>query len=382
MMLVGWLAATALAAWLGVLLLPSRPWATRERIDPAGADLDEADLGCVAVLIPARNEAASIPATLTALSRQGSNLAVIVIDDQSDDATATTAKAANAALAEPLALEIVDGRPLPAGWGGKLWALEQGLERVGREYCLLLDAEIALEPGMILALLDRARSARRDLVSVMAKLRCATFWERLLVPPFIFFFKLIYPFANVNARQRRTAAAAGGCVLIRTAVLRDVGGFAAIRDALIDDCTLAARVKEAGHAIWLGLSEGVASTRAYPKLASFRRMVTRTAFTQLHYSGLLLICVCCLMLLVFLIPWIVLATGPGLSARLCGGGAIVVMTAVYWPTVRFYRLPIVWALTLPLAGLLFVAMTVESALNYWRGVRAEWKGRTYAARSQ
>lgn len=379
-MLVGWLASMALAAALGVILLPSRPWSTRERVEPSQAPAGEADLGEVTVLIPARNEAASIASTLTALARQGRHLAVVLVDDQSEDATAATARAANAALADPLTLEIVDGRPLPAGWGGKLWALEQGLERVERKYCLLLDAEIVLEPGLIAVLLDKARGDARALVSVMAKLRCVSFWEKLLVPPFIFFFKLIYPFARVNSRHHRTAAAAGGCLLIESRVLREIGGFAAIHDALIDDCTLAARVKGAGHAIWLGLSEAVTSTRAYPELASFRRMVTRTAFTQLHYSAALLVLVACLMLLVFLVPWLAIAAGPGIWVRGGGVGAVLLMAAAYWPIIRFYRLAFVWTLTLPLAALLFLVMTVESAASYWRGIKARWKGRIYAAR--
>jgi hopene-associated glycosyltransferase HpnB len=379
-MLVAWLSALALAAWLGVLLLPSGPWRTRERLAPAaarGAAPASCDLSRVSVVIPARNEAIAIGATLRALAEQGAGLEVIVVDDQSDDGTARAASVANEGLGRPLSLNVLAGEPLPPGWGGKLWALEQGLDRVAREYCLLLDAEIVLAPGMIAALLEKADEENRAMVSVMATLRCVSFWEKLLVPPFIFFFKLLYPFAKVNRAAHKTAAAAGGCILIRTAALREVGGFAAMRDALIDDCTLAARVKRSGHTIWLGLSESVTSSRAYPDLASFRRMVTRTAFTQLHYSTGLLVLVVILMLTLFAAPVVgLLAGGWG---RLAGIGALLAMFTAYWPTLRFYRLGPAWLATLPLAALLFLAMTVESALNYWRGVRAEWKGRTYAA---
>jgi hopene-associated glycosyltransferase HpnB len=242
----------------------------------------------------------------------------------------------------------------------------------------LLDAEIELAPGVLGALLDKAEAENRALVSIMARLRCQTFWERLLVPPFIFFFKLLYPFALVNRPTRRRAAAAGGCILIRTAALRGIGGFAALRAALIDDCTLAGRVKAAGHSIWLGLSESVSSQRSYATLAEFRRMVTRTAFTQLRYSYLLLGVVGVLMLVMFAAPWIALMAGPNLAVRLAGGLALLAMAAAYWPTIRFYGLHPGWTLTLSAAALLFLAMTFESALSYWRGVRAEWKGRRYA----
>jgi hopene-associated glycosyltransferase HpnB len=329
------------------------------------------------VLIPARNEAAAIRGTLAALADQGPNLAVILIDDESVDGTASIARTAGDALGAALDLEVLQGRPLPTGWAGKLWALEQGLHCVEREYCLLLDAEIELGQGTLGALLARADDESRALVSVMARLHCETFWERLLVPPFIFFFKLIYPFAAVNAPGRRTAAAAGGCMLIRTAVLREIGGFAAFREALIDDCTLAARVKRAGYPIWLGLSEQVQSRRAYTDLASFRRMVARTAFTQLRYSVGLLVAVCALMLLVFVVPWLALLAGPGLLERVLGAAAILAMSIAYWPTVRYYRLPALRALSLSPAALMYLAMTLESAVNYARGVRAEWKGRNY-----
>jgi hopene-associated glycosyltransferase HpnB len=381
--LVDLLAVFALAAWLYVLLFTAGSWRTSERLEPrsnAAGDGVTIGLDRVSVLIPARNEAGSIGATLQSLAGQGRGLEVVVIDDQSEDETAATVADTAARLQDSLELKIVEGRPLPAGWGGKLWALEQGLQTATREYCLLLDAEILLEPGMLGALVERADREDRAIVSIMAKLRCESFWERLLVPPFIFFFKLLYPFARVNDPGRRTAAAAGGCVLIRSDVLRSIGGFAAIREALIDDCTLAQRVKRAGHPIWLGLSESVRSRRAYADLGSFRRMVTRTAFTQLRYSIAWLVLVVVLMLAVFVAPIVALASAGMLWGRLAGLGALAAMSAAFWPTVRFYRLPPGWALTLPAAALLFLGMTIESAINYWRGIKARWKGRIYAAR--
>lgn len=383
-MLVEWLAVFSLAAWLWVLLFTSGSWRTRERIEPHAGGAEpraETDLGRVSVLIPARNEAAAIGSTLRSLAAQGSDLDVIVIDDQSDDATAARAIEAVAALGEPFRFRIVAGKPLPAGWGGKLWALEQGWQTTERDYCLLLDAEILLEPRLLAALLDRAESEDLAIVSVMAKLKCETFWEMLLVPPFIFFFKLLYPFARVNDARRKTAAAAGGCVLIRTDALRAIGGFAAIRGALIDDCTLARRVKRSGRSVWLGLSQSVRSLRAYPDLAGFRRMVVRTAFTQLNYSVVWLVLVVLLMLAVFAAPIAALGLAANAWGRLAGLAALAAMSAAYWPTVRFYRLSPAWVPTLPGAAMLFLAMTIESAISYWRGVKAQWKGRTYTARS-
>ena len=373
-MLVQALGACALVAWLGLLLLPWRPYGTKERLEPCGRRRD-ADLGDVAVLIPARNEAFAIGATLEALAGQGRGLRVILVDDKSDDDTASVARAA--AESSSLDLTVVRGRSLPEGWGGKLWALQQGLAVVDRDYCLLLDAEIVLAPGMVAALRHKARAGGHGIVSIMARLRAEDFWERLLAPPFVFFFKLIYPFARVNDPRSRTAAAAGGCLMIETAVLRKLGGFEAIRSALIDDCSLAALVKREGRSVWLGLSSSVVSLRRYASLASFRHMVTRTAFTQLRYSTALLVLVCLLMLVVFVAPIAGLFLASTDWGRGVAAGALVAMSLAYWPTVAFYRIPAYWVLSLPLAAALFLAMTIESAINYWRGVRAVWKGRAY-----
>lgn len=378
-MFVDALALMALAAWLGVLFLHAGAWRTRERLE-ASTDDSAWDLGRVTVLIPARNEAQAIRSTLSGLSAQGRDLEVIVIDDQSEDGTADIATTVGRELGDSFALGIVDGFDLPPGWGGKLWALEQGLQLVEREYCLLLDAEIELSPGVLGVLLDKADRQGLALVSVMATLRCASPWEKLLVPPFIFFFKLIYPFARVNDPRRRTAAAAGGCILIRTEVLRGIGAFSALRGELIDDCALARAVKRSGNAIWLGMSHDVSSLRGYPDLASFRHMVTRTAFTQLNYSIGWLALVVLALGIAFLSPVAVLVASDSVTGVLAGLGALAAMATAFWPTVRFYRLSPTWVLTLPVAASLFLAMTVESAVRYWFGIRATWKGRTYARR--
>ena len=369
-----------------MLLSPWQPHRTRERLEPAPASDPPVDLSDVTVLIPARDEAAVIGATLTALARQGSNLRVIVVDDESKDGTALICEELRTLLRNPgmaarapfaLAIDVVRARPLPEGWGGKLWALEQGRERVTTRFTLLLDADIELAPGLVPALLGRAREAGADLVSVMALLSTQGFWEKLLVPPFVFFFKLLYPFALANAAGTRNAAAAGGCLLVATRALDEIGGFAAIRGALIDDCTLAARIKKNGHRTWLGLSHGVISRRRYARLAEFWQMVSRTAFTQLKYSALLLLAVVAIMLTIFVGPIAAAIFDPRPTVLLVSALALGAMAAAYSPTVHFYDLPWAWVLTLPLAGLLFLAMTVTSALSYWRGIRARWKRRAY-----
>ena len=331
------------------------------------------------MLIPARDEAAGIARTLASVGRQGRGVKVVLVDDQSTDGTADAARRAAADAVEPFALEVVAGASLPPGWAGKLWALEQGLARVDRPYLLLLDADIELGDGMLAAL--RAQLERTDavLVSIMAELHCATFVERLLAPPFVFFFKLLYPFALSNDTRSRVAAAAGGCMLVRTAVLRDIGGFEAIRSALIDDCTLAAALKRRGRT-WLGLSKAVRSHRAYG-FADFWRMVSRSAYTQLRYSPALLAATTVAMLVFFAAPLAApvaaLAGAAPPAAGWLGLAALAAAGLAYVPIVRFYGLPALWAATLPAAAALFLAMTWDSALRYWRGTRATWKNRAY-----
>jgi hopene-associated glycosyltransferase HpnB len=370
--------ALALLAWLGVLLAPHQAHRLREWLDAdAGAP---ADLSTVTVLIPARDEADVIGLTVTALAAQGQGLAAIVVDDQSSDGTAAAAMSAAAVDPAALALRVLRGEPLPPGWAGKVWALEQGQKLVDRPFVLLLDADIELGVGFVPTLLREAQRRNASLVSIMAELHCATFWERLLTPAFVFFFKLLYPFAWSNDPRRRTAAAAGGCMLVRTDALRAIGGFAAIRGALIDDCTLAAALKRAAPPIWLGVSRSVRSLRAYPALGDFWGMVSRSAFTQLRYSGALLLLTTALMLVVLLLPVAAVMAAPfgcGLLPALTGGAAWVAMSLAYSPVARFYRLRPAWALTLPFAAALFLAMTWSSAFRYWRGSPARWKNRSY-----
>jgi hopene-associated glycosyltransferase HpnB len=359
-------------AWVGLLLLPWRPWSTRERLDPPSPPVAPG-LSDVTVLIPARNEAEVIGRTLEALFSQGKGLSVILVDDQSSDGTAQRAREAF-----PASLEVIQGKPLPDGWMGKLWALEQGRVRVQTELVLLLDADIELAPGMVHTLKEKLAGANLDLVSIMAELRMGTFWEKLLVPAFVYFFKLLYPFARANRPGSRLGAAAGGCVLVRAATLERIRAFESLRGAVIDDCALAQKVKDAGGRTWIGLSRCVRSHRPYPSLADFWNMVARSAFTQLRCCAGLLLATTALMGLVFWAPCLGLISNTPVS-RLAGMVGLCAMFASYLPTLRFYRRSPLWALLLPLIASLYLLMTWTSALRCWRGRRSEWKGRVYAS---
>jgi hopene-associated glycosyltransferase HpnB len=364
------LSASAAAAWLALLIVPWRPWSTRERLEPTAEDCLPSDLRDVTVLIPARNEAALIERSVRAAAAQGEGLRIMVIDDQSTDATADVARRAGAH-------EVIASAALPEDWTGKLWALEQGRRRARTPLVLLLDADIALAPGAVRALRRRMSECAAQLASVMAAPRLASFWERLLLPAFVYFFKLLYPFRLANEPSMRVAAAAGGCVLLERRVLEDIGGFAALRGALIDDCTLARLAKRAGFATWIGLTHAASSARPSPRLADVWNMVARTAFTQLRYSTAWLLACTAIMALVFGVPVAALVAAAG-TARIAAAVACAALCASYVPTLRYYGLHPLRALTLPPVAALFLAMTWSSALRYWRGTRSAWRGRTYA----
>ncbi|MFI4923183.1 MAG: glycosyltransferase, partial [Burkholderiales bacterium] len=273
--------AVSVLMWLAVLLIPWRLWSSQPFLD---AQSDGGDLSDVTVLIPARNEATVIQKTLAALNSQGRNLSLVVVDDQSADGTAELARKAWTDR-----LIVVAGAPLPSGWSGKLWALEQGRQHVQTPLVLLMDADIELKPGIVGCLREYMRRHEVAFISLMAAPMMSNFWEKLLMPAFIYFFKLLYPFYLSNSGKSKVAAAAGGCILMQSRLLDEIGGFAAIKDELIDDCSLARRIKSKGHKTWIGLTHSACSIRPYLQLRQIWNMVTRTAFTQLHYSiGLLL----------------------------------------------------------------------------------------------
>ena len=356
--------------WTAVLLAPWRAWSTRESLE-ADPRRNAESLNDVTVLIPARNEAASLRACLSKLAEQGPGLKVVVVDDQSVDATSEVLNAV-----APGALVRVTGRPLPAGWTGKTWAQHQGEAHLDRPLTLLLDADIELAPGLVASLRHELRRRDAALVSLMVELSMSSVSEKLLLPAFIYFFKLLYPFRLCASRSSRVAAAAGGCVLLRTDVLRGIGGFEVLRDALIDDCALARLVKDRHHPIWLGLTHCARSLRRY-RLGDAWRMVERIAYTQLRYSlGWLLLCTA-LMGAAFVLPLWLLAVGET-PAQWLAGWALLALVLSYCPTLRYYRLSPLWSLALPGVGVLYLAMTWSSALRYWRGERSRWRGRTYA----
>lgn len=357
-------------AWPFILLLPRKPWSTRERLDKDDPSL-ETDLSDITALIPARDEAESIPTTVGALQQQGQNLAVILIDDQSSDGTADLAKRSFSGN-----LRVLPGKELPEDWVGKLWALEQGRQLATTELILLLDADIELAPGTIRVLKSKLKAENLDLVSLMAELRMQTFWEKFLSPAFIFFFKLLYPFAEGNDPRSGLGVAAGGCVLIRAGTLQAVGGFSALKASIIDDCELANRVKQVGGKTWIGLTHSAKSQRPYPSLGSFWNMVARTAFTQLRYSVFLLLLTTFLMAVVFWCPILGLVH-RSMIVRVVSWLGLVSMWAAYLPVVRFYRQTPLLVITLPVVALLYLLMTWSSAIRYWNGELSMWKGRRY-----
>jgi hopene-associated glycosyltransferase HpnB len=336
--------------------------------------LPEVDLGDITVLIPARNEAETIKVTLPALTAQGRGLNIILIDDQSSDGTGQVARKA---VDENLL--IIKGKSLPSGWTGKLWALEQGRSHIRTPFTLLLDADIEPLPGIIGELKRAMQERDVQLISLMAELRMDTFWEKLLMPAFIYFFKLLYPFRLSNTGTSRVAAAAGGCILLETRVLDEIGGFNSLRGELIDDCALAKRVKSKGYKTWMGLSHSVRSLRPYNDMRAIWNMVARTAFTQLRYSKLLLILCTVIMLVSFGMPGIGLVLSP-ISVKLLSAFCLASMVLTYLPTLNFYRLSAWWALAMPLIGSLYLAMTWTSAVRYWLGGGSHWKGRAYSKR--
>ncbi|GCB89929.1 glycosyl transferase family 2 [Streptomyces noursei] len=379
-----WIGAGSLLAWLWLLLGQGFFWRTDVRL-PDRRDPDR--WPSVAVVVPARDEAAVLPASLPTLLAQKypGRAEVFLIDDGSTDGTGALAREL-AAAGGGLPLTVASpGEPEP-GWTGKLWAVRHGIalarERTAPEYLLLTDADIAHAPDSLRELVAAARSAGLDLVSQMARLRVATFWERLVVPAFVYFFGQLYPFRWVNRPGARTAAAAGGCVLLRRETAERAGVPEAIRHAVIDDVSLARAVQRAGGTVWLGLADRVTSVRPYPRLAELWRMVSRSAYAQLRHRPLLLLGTVLGLALVYLAPPAALLAGLAGGAPVVaalGGAAWAVMCGTYLPMLRYYRQPPWAAPLLPFTALLYLLMTVDSAVQHYRGRGAAWKGRTYGA---
>lgn len=362
------LAAAAFALWVAVLLVPWAPWLSRERLEADSGPLRP--VPDFTVLIPARNESAVIGETLRALAASAPDAPVVVIDDQSSDATADIARTSGLDN-----LTVIDGAPPPTGWTGKLWALQQGLERVATSRVLLLDADIRLAPGMLTAL-QRTADQGHALVSVCARPDWSHPAARWLLPAFVYFFKLLYPFALANRKSGRVAAAAGGVILVDRDALINVGGFSAWHDAIIDDCALAAHVKRSGYRCWIGLTHGAVSLRR-ANFGDIAHMVARTAFVQLRESIWLTLAASALLILAFWIPVIAVAFGSSLGVRAVGLLAWLAMLTGYLPTLMYYRRNPLAALLLPLVAAFFLLATWYSAWRALTGTRSVWKGRCY-----
>lgn len=378
------LGCVAVLAWTYLLVARGGFWLARPRDDRAPQAIDAPHAPQVVALVPARNEAASIAATVTSLVQQSyaGAFRIVVIDDESTDATAANARAAAAQLDAEDRVTVLHALPRAQGWTGKLWALQCGVEHVAArypecKYVLFTDADIVHARDSLAALVARAEAGDLALVSIMAKLRCETFVERAFVPAFIFFFAMLYPFAWVNRRDRPTAGAAGGCMLVRPMALEESGGLAMIRGALIDDCALARRIKMR-HAIWLGLSERVTSARAYPGIAEMRRMIVRSAYAQLRFSPLLLALTVLAMMVTYVAPPALTVLGHG-PTRTLGVLAWALMAVAMQPVLRFYRVSPWWGPALPVIAAVYVLFTIDSAWQAGRGRAGEWKGRVYPA---
>lgn len=365
------LVALSTLSWVVFALMPWRPWCNREFFDAMDNGDGEEILKQITVVIPARNEAEVIQPTLHSIIEQGPGLRIVLVDDHSEDRTVE--KAGQMGIAN---LYIIQSAPLPTGWSGKLWALEQGRQHVTTPYTLLLDADIRLARGTIKSLKEKMDQQNVPFVSLMAVPSMSGCWEKLLMPAFVYFFKILYPFQRVNSRHANVAAAAGGCILVKSDLLTHIGGFASIKSAVIDDCALARRFKSQGFGIWLGLTHSVRSGRSPQGLQEIWDMVARTAFTQLRYSvGLLLLCTL-VMLLVYQVPVVTVFSSNNLIRSL-SLSSLVIMFLTYVPILRFYHRSLTWALGLPLIAALFLAMTWTSAIRYWRGEHTRWKGRIY-----
>ncbi len=375
-------AAIGLAAWVYLVGFHGGFWIT-SRYNDLPVPAERPQWPDIVTVIPARDEAPSIGDCIRSVLSQpyAGRLSVVLVDDQSSDGTAQLAEAAAAGIGAADRLTVITGRTPPAGWTGKLWALKQGIERVEARdvaptYVLLTDADIVYSGDVLARLVTRAESQGLAMTSIMAKLRCESFAERFLIPAFIFFFQMLYPFSWVARRDRKTAAAAGGCILARWSALRDAGGIDAIRGSLIDDCAMGGLLKSRGP-VWLGFSTGVSSVRASDTFEDVGRMISRSAYAQLQYSPLLLLGTLVAMALVYLAPVLIVLVGGPLS-QVVALTAWVLMAVAFQPTLQYYECSPLWGAFLPAIAFAYLMYTMNSAYQYYMGRGGMWKGRAQA----
>jgi hopene-associated glycosyltransferase HpnB len=373
------IASILLAIWLYLFFAHGNFWQLQE---DTGAPQPLARWPRVVAIVPARNEAETISRSVASLAKQDypGEFSVIVLDDHSDDATATLAMQAAQGCGAAARFAVHSAAELPAGWAGKVWAMNEGVRAVaGKEpdFFWFTDADIENAPDTLRRLVVRAENDSLDLASLMVLLQAKSFPERLLIPPFLYFFLMLYPPRWIADSNARTAGAAGGCILLRGAGLERIGGMAAIRNEVIDDCALARAVKKTGGKIWMGLTRASLSLRSYGSFAEIRDLIARTAFTQLRYSLFLLIATLLALFVTYILPWISFCAGDD-PAWFLAGTALCLMAVSFGVTVRFYNLSFFWALTLPLAAAFYACATCVSALRYWLGRGGQWKGRSQA----
>jgi len=387
---LAWLAAASLASWLYLAFLHGRFWRGEARLAAGEPEPPAAGWPAVAAVIPARNEQAAIARSAGSLLGQDypGCLDVVVVDDESEDATARAAQALAAVHPRGERLLVVASEPRPPGWVGKMWAVATGVRAAaGRapaaRWLWLTDADVEHAPDTLRRLVAKGEAERLDLVSLMVKLHCASGWEKVLIPAFVYFFQKLYPFPRINDPRARTAGAAGGCMLVRREALERAGGIEAVRGEVIDDCALGARLKARGP-VWVGLAEREWSFRPYAGLSEIWAMVARSAYTQLRHSPWLLAGTVAGLALVYLAPPLLALGLPwhrSVAAAALGAAAWALLAWTFLPTLRLYGLAPARALALPLAGLLYLGMTLDSARLHRRGRGALWKGRPGAGRA-
>lgn len=379
------IAAVSLACWIYLVFARGGFWRLRAFDDDNTEVVSLKNWPRVVAVVPARNEAEAIERTVASLARQDypGEFAIVIVDDHSEDGTAELARHAGAGCGALERFSIHSATPPPKEWTGKLWALNEGVTRAATEapeFYWFTDADVAHAPDTLRRLVARAESGKLDLASLMVLLQARKLPERALIPAFLYFFLKLYPPRWIADAKERTAGAAGGCILLRRAALERIGGLAAIRGEVIDDCALARAVKKSGGRIRMGLTRASISLRGYKGFGEIRDMIARTAFTQLGYSAFVLFGTLAGMLFTYVAPIGVLFAHD-LIARISGAVAWALMALTFLPTVRFYRLSPFWALPLPLAAFFYSNATWVSAMRYWLGRGGEWKGRAQAPRA-